>query len=171
MILDGETKEKYIELYNELLEKGRAVGICKDTSGTTLALMGYSEYDVVNNTVLITEPSTTQDGVIVDIDQINRFCKTQVFITYKFMKIEDYREFVQYIDAVNVKQFKMEYFDIDTAKVVEKMFYLAPEAKKTLYWKGGVAKGVVSFSLEFISTNASVDDFNSGLIGSIPEFE
>lgn len=147
--------------FTTLLNDGRAIGIYKDTSGSFLMLSGYSTYDVVNNTVLVTTPSTDQSGVIVDIEQINRFCKTQIFLEYKFMPIEAYREFISYIDTINVKQFKIKYYDVNTGTIVEKMFYLAPEAKKNLYWKNGKARGVVSFQLEFIATNSSIEDFES----------
>lgn len=129
---------------NTQTDNGRKIKI----NNTTFT--GYSEYDVVNTRTKVSEPQRTITGAIPNLAEIEEFTATTIHIVYKFLDISVYRDI---LDKTSAKEFEVTYFDIDSGKEKTGKFYIAPAEKKTLYWKNGVAKAVVSFKLELISTN------------------
>lgn len=111
---------------------------------------GYSSYDVVNTRTKVTEPQRTITGAIPNLSSIDEFIATTIYVTFKFLDIAVYRDIIA---KTSQAEFDVTYFDIDTGEEKTGKFYLAPATKKELFWKGGVAIAVVSFTLEMISTN------------------
>lgn len=111
---------------------------------------GYSEYSVVNTRTKVAEPQRTITGSIANINEIDEFIVTTIHLKFNYMPLEDYRNFLSWTSD---KEFSVTYYDIDTDKQLTKYFYIAPAEKTELFWKNGVARAVVSFNVELISTN------------------
>lgn len=128
-------------------------------NGTTwFTLDGYSSYDCLNSLTYVNAPERTIGGTIPNLSSIPTFIVTTLFITYKLMPYQTYKDFINHIN--NKVEFVIEYFDVDTGSIMTKKFYLAPQSQRELFYarRGGVRSidGILNITLEFISTNNEV---------------
>jgi uncharacterized repeat protein (TIGR02543 family) len=121
-------------------------------------LDGYSSYDCLNSLTYVNAPERTIGGTIPNLSSIPTFIVTTLFITYKLMPYQTYKDFISHIN--NKVEFVIEYFDVDTGSMMTKKFYLAPQSQRELFYarRGGVRTidGILNITLEFISTNNEV---------------
>lgn len=123
------------------------------------ALGGYSSYDSFNSLTYATSPERTIGGSIPNLSSLPTFTITTIIITYKLMPYGLYKDFISYIN--NRAEYPITYLDIDTGVTLTKMFYLAPQSQKELFYSRRGAgertvSGILNLTLEFISTNNEV---------------
>lgn len=117
--------------------------------------IGYSDYWFMDEMVMDERPARTSgNGAMTNITDITRFEVPHLWIDYKYMDLETYRQFV--IDTKPV-EFLVSCYNIVYDKIVTHKMYLAPEQRKKLRHYGSELLGVFDTNLEFIGTNNGLD--------------
>lgn len=122
------------------------------------AYMGYSDCWFHYEMVMTEEPERSQgNGAMTNINDIPRYRVPHLWIDFKYMPIEQYRQFMADTQAVeNV----IGSVDPISDQIVYHKMYLAPAERNKLRFYGKEYTGILNLSLEFIGTNNSLDTVN-----------
>lgn len=126
---------------------------------------GYYEYDTQRSKTYVTEPSRSNTGAMININNIPTFDVITIYITYKYLEYEDktinidgrdytvygYKTLAKLMSSGN--EFVVKYFDIEEGAIIRGKFYFAPATKKAVDFYKRNPRGIKDFTIELISTN------------------
>lgn len=120
--------------------------------------MGYSDCWFHYEMVMTEEPERSQgNGAMTNINDIPRYRVPHLWIDFKYMPIEQYRQFMADTQAVEML---IGAVDPISDEIVYHKMYLAPQQRNKFRYYGSEYTGILDLKLEFIGTNNSLDKVN-----------
>lgn len=116
-----------------------------------ITLQGYFEYSFLEEKSYAENPTRSDDGSIVGLEDMRTFLTPRLIIKYNMMDIEDYRTLMKLIKSKNT--FIVTCYDIVEDKRVTHEMYFAPPSMPVIYQQYLMALGVQDFAIELIGTN------------------
>jgi hypothetical protein len=104
----------------------------------------------------VQQPTRSQDGAIVDLDNYSTFLTPRLIIKYNMMNIEDYRTLMTFLKSKNT--FNVTCYDIVADRRVTHEMYFANPQMPVIYQRYLAALGVQDYTIELIGTNHKTED-------------
>lgn len=141
---------------------------------TTITIDGidisrYSEYYVINHITKKEEPKRSNNFAMANINDINQIEIPEIFVTFKFIPIDLYR---QLFKATRKAEFKVVYYDQDYDKIRTNMFYYKESSSYSPHsWgasryvdKNKAFLGFKDYKLDLVCTMNPINDLDIQLV-------
>ena len=125
-----------------------------DSGEYWLALRGFYDYSFVEEKSYKEQPTRTETGDIIDIDNIPTFLTPRLTLKYRYMHIEEYRALRKIMKKRN--EFTIKCYDPVEDALVEHQMYEAPPPMPTSHIKRLQYMGVIDYAIEFIGTKSQI---------------
>jgi hypothetical protein len=117
---------------------------------------GYFEYSFMEEKSYHEQPTRSQDGSIIELDNYTTFLTPRLIIKYNMMGIEDYRTLMTFLKSKNT--FNVTCYDIVADRRVTHEMYFANPQMPIIYQRYLSALGIKDYTIELIGTNFRKND-------------
>jgi hypothetical protein len=117
---------------------------------------GYFEYSFMEEKSYHEQPTRSQDGSIIELDNYTTFLTPRLIIKYNMMGIDDYRTLMTFLKSKNA--FNVTCYDIVADRRVTHEMYFANPQMPIIYQRYLAVMGIQDYTIELIGTNRKTED-------------
>lgn len=110
---------------------------------------GYSAFFCINTKTYVEEPQRTLDGSIPNINDYETFIVPRVKVSFKYMTIDEFRNFLK---AIEPNEFEVTYYDYELNKKVTHKMYCEPREMAKIFNKGYEILAIQEQEISLIGT-------------------
>lgn len=115
---------------------------------------GYSDYFILNELTYSVEPVRSANGVMEDLERIEKFIIPRIFVSFKYIEAVKFRRLISILNSKSI--YNITYYDQNDGICYTRPFYLKPYSRayiKHLVDNGvAIFQGVRDFNIEFVCT-------------------